>query len=154
MSKLFGIPLDSLAAGLAVILFVAVGAVAALALRHRVFLRLGLRNIPRRPGRSALIVIGLMLGTTIVAAALTTGDTMAHTIRTTAVATLGATDETIAPRGAVDDIPGELGAATGTGWIDESVVAEVESVAFRSTHDGESVRIVVEGTRAGRRAYH
>jgi hypothetical protein len=32
--------------------------------------------------------------------------------------------------------------------------AEVESVAFRSTHDGENVRIVVEGTRAGRRAYH
>jgi len=32
--------------------------------------------------------------------------------------------------------------------------AEVESVAFRSTHDGESVRIVVEGTRAARRAYH
>jgi hypothetical protein len=32
--------------------------------------------------------------------------------------------------------------------------AEIESVAFRSTHDGESVRIVVEGTRAGRRAYH
>jgi len=32
--------------------------------------------------------------------------------------------------------------------------AEVESVAFRSTHDGDSVRIVVEGTRAGGRAYH
>ena len=32
--------------------------------------------------------------------------------------------------------------------------AEVESVAFRSTHDGDNVRIVVEGTRAGRRAYH
>ena len=81
MSKLFGIPLDSLAAGLAVILFVAVGAVAALALRHRVLLRLGLRNIPRRPGRSALIVIGLMLGTTLFAAALATGDTMSTTIR-------------------------------------------------------------------------
>ncbi len=54
---------------------------------------------------------------------------MAHTIRTTAVATLGATDETIAPKGAVDDIPGELGAATGTGWIDESVVVDVERAA-------------------------
>ena len=65
-------------------------------------------------------MVGLMLGTTIIAAALTTGDTMSHTIRTTAVATLGATDETIAPKGAVDDIPGALGAASGTGWVAES----------------------------------
>ncbi len=36
-------------------------------------------------GGRALIVLGLMLGTTIIAAALTTGDTMSHTIRATAV---------------------------------------------------------------------
>jgi hypothetical protein len=32
--------------------------------------------------------------------------------------------------------------------------SDVETVAFRSTHDGEGVRIVVEGTRSGGRAYH
>ena len=68
----------------------------------------------RRAARTALIVVGLMLGTTIIAAALTTGDTMSHTIRATAVAALGETDEVVSAKGAVDDIPGELGAATGT----------------------------------------
>ena len=49
--------------------------------RDPIFLKLGLRNIPRRRGRSALIVVGLMLGTAIIAAALATGDTMSSTIR-------------------------------------------------------------------------
>ena len=57
--------------------------------------------------RSALIVVGLMLGTTIIAAALD-GDTMNHTIRSTAVSALGETDEVVSARGAVEDIPGEL----------------------------------------------
>src|SRR5512146_1743011 len=107
MSKLFGIPLDSLAAVLAVILVVVVGATAALALRQRVFLRLGLRNIGRRPGRSALIVVGLMLGTTLVAAALATGDTMSTTIRSAARSALGPTDEVVAAKG--------IGSALATG---------------------------------------
>ena len=47
-------------------------------------LRLALRNVLRRRGRTALIVVGLMLGTTIIAASLATGDTMSHTIRSTA----------------------------------------------------------------------
>jgi putative ABC transport system permease protein len=126
MKEVFGIPVDSLLVGLLVALAVALGALAVLGLRNRVLVKLAVRSVGRRRGRSALIVVGLMLGTTIVAAALTTGDTMAHTIRATAVTALGATDETIAPKGAADDIPGELGAATGMGWIDESVVSEVE----------------------------
>ena len=40
-----------------------------------------------------------MLGTTIIAAALTTGDTMSQTIRSSATAALGRTDETVAARG-------------------------------------------------------
>ena len=51
-------------------------------------------------GRTALIVVGLMLGTTIIAAALTTGDTMSHTIRPTAVRRSAHTDETVAAKGA------------------------------------------------------
>ena len=113
MKEVFGIPVDSLLAILLVGLGIAVCVVGALALRNRILVKLAVRSVRRRRGRSALIVVGLMLGTTIIAAALTTGDTMSHTIRTTAVATLGATDETIAPKGAVDDIPGALGAASG-----------------------------------------
>ena len=124
MSKLFGIPLDSLAAVLAVILFVAVGVVAALALRHRVFLRLGLRNIPRRPGRSALIVVGLMLGTTLFAAALATGDTMSTTIRSAAVSALGRTDEVVAAKG-IGSALATGGEGTASRYFPESYADEV-----------------------------
>ena len=86
VSKLFGIPIDTLARRPRRRLGVALGVVAALALRNRVFFRLGVRNVAPAAGRSALIVVGLMLGTTIIAAALATGDTMSHTIRASAVA--------------------------------------------------------------------
>ena len=99
MSKLFGLPVETLAVVLAVLLLGAVGMTAALALRNRVFFRLGVRNIGRRPGRSALIVAGLMLGTTLIAAALATGDTMSTTIRSGAISALGPTDEVVAARG-------------------------------------------------------
>jgi putative ABC transport system permease protein len=112
MKELFGIPVGTL--------------LVVLAIRNRVLVRLAVRSARRRPGRSALIVVGLMLGTTIIAAALTTGDTMNHTIRSTAVSALGTTDETVAAKGAVDDIPGALGSATGTGWFDEDVVTKVD----------------------------
>ena len=127
MREVFGIPVDTLLVILAVALVVALGFVAVLAVRNPILLKLAVRNVGRRRGRSALIVVGLMLGTTIIAAALTTGDTMNNTIRGTAVDALGATDETIAARGAVDDIPGALGAATGTGWLAEGTVDRVES---------------------------
>ena len=127
MREVFGIPVDTLLVILAVALAVALGIVAILAVRNRILFKLAVRNVGRRRGRSALIVVGLMLGTAIIAAALTTGDTMNNTIRGTAVAALGATDETIAARGAVDDIPGALGAATGTGWLAEGTVDRVES---------------------------
>jgi putative ABC transport system permease protein len=99
VSKLFGIPVGGLAAALVLMLAVVLAAVAVLALRNRVFLRLGVRNVRRRRGRSALIVVGLMLGTAIVTAALATGDTMSHTIRSAAVSALGQTDEVVAAKG-------------------------------------------------------
>ena len=82
MTKLFGIPVETLAVVLA-------GAARwrrsapsrVLALRNRMFFRMGVRNVRRRPGRSVLIVVGLMLGTAIIAAALATGDTMGRTVR-------------------------------------------------------------------------
>jgi putative ABC transport system permease protein len=143
MQELFGIPIDTLLVILAVALAVALGAIAVLALRNRVLFKLGVRNVGRRRGRSALIVAGLMLGTAIIAAAMTTGDTMNHTIRATALDALGETDETIAPRGAVDDIPGALGAATGTGWLPERTVERVdEALAGTGLVDGINGAIV------------
>ena len=143
MNELFGIPLDTLLVVLVVGLAAAFGTLGILALRNRILLKLALRSATRRPGRSALIVVGLMLGTAIIAAALTTGDTMNHTVRATAVDALGATDETMAPRGAVDDIPGALGAATGTGWVDGSAVDRVEAaLADSGLVDGVTGAIV------------
>ena len=107
MSRLFGIPVAELAVVLVFLLALALAVVAALALRNRAFLRLGVRNIRRRRARSALIVVGLMLGTTIIAAALATGDTMSHTIRSAATSALGQTDEVVAAKG--------IGATLGTG---------------------------------------
>jgi putative ABC transport system permease protein len=127
VNELFGIPIDTLLLVLGILLAAALGTLGVLALRNRILLKLAVRSATRRPGRSALIVVGLMLGTAIIAAALTTGDTMNHTVRATAVDALGATDETMAPRGAVDDIPGALGDATGMGWVDEATVGRVEA---------------------------
>jgi hypothetical protein len=100
MTELFGLPVTTLVVVLTSALAAALAVVAALALRNRIFLRLALRNVRRRRGRSALIVVGLMLGTAIIAAAMATGDTMSSTIRSAAVSSLGQTDELVSARGA------------------------------------------------------
>ena len=99
MTKLFGMPVGTLAVVLSITLVVVLSVVAILALRNPVLVRLGVRNIRRRPARSALIVVGSMLGTVIIAAALATGDSMSQTIRSSATAALGRTDEVVAARG-------------------------------------------------------
>ncbi len=136
MNELFGIPLDTLLVILAVALGIAFGILAVLVVRNPVLFRLGVRNVGRRRGRTGLIVLGLMLGTTIVAAALVTGDTMSHTIRTTATAALGQTDEIVSARGAVDDIPGDLGQASGVAWMSDSLVGEIQSTLGPDLTDG------------------
>lgn len=132
MQELFGVPIDTMLAIVLGALGVALATLGVLALRNRVLVRLGVRNVGRRRARSALIVVGLMLGTTIIAAALVTGDTMSNTIRTSAVRAIGDTDEIVSVKGAVDDIPGDLGTAVGTGYFDESVVQRVEQATRAS----------------------
>ena len=113
MSKIFGIPVDRLTAVLTVLLVLALTAIAAMALRNRVFLRLGVRGVLRRGGRTALIVLGLMLGTTIISAALATGDTMSHTIRSSATTALGQTDEVVGAKGIDAALASPNGGSTG-----------------------------------------
>jgi putative ABC transport system permease protein len=114
MSKIFGIPVGGLTAVLTILLLLALAFIAVLAMRNRVFFRLGVRGLRRRRGRTLLIVVGLMLGTTIISAALATGDTMSHTIRSSATTALGQTDEVVAAKG----IEAALASADGgsTGW--------------------------------------
>jgi putative ABC transport system permease protein len=126
MQRLFGVPLGSLAVGLVVVVGAAVAVITTLALRNRVFLRLGVRNVRRRPGRSALIVVGLMLATAIIAAALGTGDTMGRTVRGSVVRALGNSDEWVTARGVKAAADGELGSSTGLRKFDASVVPVVD----------------------------
>ncbi|HEX7256216.1 MAG TPA: FtsX-like permease family protein [Gaiellaceae bacterium] len=126
MNELFGIPMDSLALGIVVALAVLLGAIGALAVRNRIFLKLGIRNMTRRPARTALIVLGLMLGTAIISSALATGDTMSHTIRSSAITSLGQTDELVSVRGADVEADIELGSTTGIEYFDERIFPEVE----------------------------
>ena len=99
-----------------------VSVVSAFALRNRVFFKLGVRNVRRRRGRTALIVTGLMLGTTIIAAALASGDTMSHTIRMSAIETLGSTDEIVSVKRADVNTDVPLGEATSVEYFSEDVV--------------------------------
>ncbi|MEW6583557.1 MAG: FtsX-like permease family protein, partial [Actinomycetota bacterium] len=142
MNELFGIPVGALAAGLAVAVAAALAALALLAARDPVLVRLGVRDVRRRRGRTALIVAGLTLGTAIIAAALTTGDTMSHTIRSTAVRSLGMTDEVVAARGALADVPGELGDATGIRYLDEDAAGRVAGT-LRGTGLADGVTPVI-----------
>ncbi|MBD0290616.1 MAG: FtsX-like permease family protein [Thermoleophilia bacterium] len=144
MHELFGIPVGALALVLAGIVGAALAALAVVAVRNRVFVRLGVRNVRRRPGRSALIVTGLMLGTAIIAAALATGDTMSHTIRQTAVVSLGQTDEVISAAGADVQLMEGTVEAAGIRYFPEGHYREVADALSRSPLVGGVAPAVVE----------
>jgi len=81
-----------------------VGAVTAILLylaflwwRNPVLMKIGLRNLTRRKGQSALIVIGLTLSTIIVISSLGVGDTLRFSVQKQAVSAYGKVDEIIAP---------------------------------------------------------
>ena len=65
--------------------------------RNPVLMKIGLRNLVRRPMQSALIVIGLTLSTIIVISSLGIGDTLRLSIQRQAIAAYGEVDEIIAP---------------------------------------------------------
>ncbi|MFN8487778.1 MAG: FtsX-like permease family protein [Caldilineaceae bacterium] len=66
-------------------------------LRKPVLAKLGVRNIPRRPAQSILIVLGLTLSTIIIVSSLSTGDTLSYSVQRHAVEAYGEVDEVIAP---------------------------------------------------------
>ena len=82
--------------------------------RHRMMLKLGLRNIARRRTQSLLIITGLTLSTTIITSALGIGDTMTASIRNSATSSIGTIDQMVsaAPGGGDGFGAFGLGAAT------------------------------------------
>lgn len=137
MDRLAGIPVGGLAVALAVILVAVAVTLGVLAVRNRAFVRLASRNVTRRRGRSALIVGGLMLATAIISSSLATGDTMARTVRSSALRSLGDTDETVVVAGAELSPLLQAEETTRSGWFDEGVADDVrDAVAGSGLVDG------------------
>src|SRR5260221_7122599 len=107
MTQLLGIPLDLLAKTLVIITALIIIGVLILAIRNRIFFKIGVRNIPRRRGQMMLIVCALMLSTTLLTGVLATGDVIEAGVQTVAVYNLGSVDEAITgghgPLGTFDD---------------------------------------------------
>ncbi len=95
MQELFGISMASIMAVMLVLLFACLAVIAFIAWRRPVIFKLGIRNIPRRKAQTVLIVVGLMLSTLIIAAALGTGDTLNNSVSTAVYQQLGPVDEIV-----------------------------------------------------------
>ena len=89
--------LDSVALYLAVALGLILAGAALISLRNPIIGKLGVRNIPRRPAQSTLIVIGLTLSTMIIVSALSLGDTLNETVRRQTIDAYGQIDQVVSP---------------------------------------------------------
>ncbi|HEX3721579.1 MAG TPA: FtsX-like permease family protein [Nitrolancea sp.] len=92
---MFGVSMTSIMIVLLILLAICLSSGLWVLWRQRVIFKMGMRNIPRRPAQTTLIIIGLMLSTLIVSAALTTGDTLNNTITSVVYNLMGRTDELI-----------------------------------------------------------
>src|SRR5215217_9437494 len=80
MTEIFGVPMSGIMIVLVILLVLCLLTVAWVAIRRPVIFKLGIRNIPRRKAQTILIVVGLMLSTLIISAALGTGDTVDYSL--------------------------------------------------------------------------
>ena len=92
MEELFGVDIDILAGVSSGLMLVAVLIVTILGLRNRLLVKMAIRNIPRRPAQSVVIMFGLTLSTAIICAALSIGDTVTTSIRYAVLQGLGNSD--------------------------------------------------------------
>src|SRR5438067_1753906 len=96
MNNIFGLSMTTIMLVVLAIMGLCLLTSALIAWRNRVIFRMALRNIPRRKAQTILIMVGLMLSTLIIAASLTTGDTLDYSITKSSYDGLGQVDETIA----------------------------------------------------------
>ncbi len=95
MNEIFGIPMSAIMAVLLVMLGICLLVVLWIAWRRTLLFKMGLRNVPRRPAQTVLVIIGLMLSTLIIAAAFGTGDTIDNSVTSLTYETLGPVDELV-----------------------------------------------------------
>src|SRR5437867_250891 len=120
MDEVFGIAMSTIVTVLVAMLALCLLTVAWVAWRRPVIFKLGIRNIPRRKAQTILIVVGLMLSTMIISAALGVGDTVDYSITDEVYQQLGHVDEAVvasrdveAQASAADNVTMD-GAALGT----------------------------------------
>src|SRR5829696_8887834 len=155
MDKLFGIPTGQLTLILLAICASGALVLAFLALRDRTSFKMAVRNAPRRPTQTALILLGLMLATLLFSAAFTTGATLTNSLRTQALENIGRVDVVVK---AEQPESGDVAFGPGAGgapaleerekYFDESLVGKirdhlsgVESVAGVAPLAKESVPV-------------
>jgi putative ABC transport system permease protein len=92
MEQLFGIPTASLLPVLLVIVAILLLLIVLLSLKNRFVLNLIVKELPRRPAQTSLIIAGLAFSTVIITVALITGETLTHSIRNQSLTSLGKTD--------------------------------------------------------------
>ncbi|MGQ0535054.1 MAG: FtsX-like permease family protein [Methanobacteriota archaeon] len=119
----------------------ALGYVAFLARRDPVAFRMGMRNPRRRRLQTLAVVLGLMVGTAVIASALTTGDSTTEGIRAETYRALGEADEIVSIEGGLyfpewvlsrlREDPDVAGATDGTAGL------LVEDVAVNDTSTGQ-----------------
>jgi putative ABC transport system permease protein len=132
MNDIFGIPMAGLMMVLLTLLGISLLGVAWVAWRKPVIFKLGVRNIPRRKAQTTLIVVGLMLSTLIISAALGTGDTLHHSLTKDTYDNLGHVDQLV-----VASTEFEAPDIDTAAKIDESVLATVDTaLANDSNVDG------------------
>ena len=155
MSELLGVPTEQLTLVLSGVFAAGALILAFLAARDRSSFRMAVRNIPRRPTQTALILLGLMLATLLFSAAFTTGTTLTNSLRTQALENIGRVDVVVKAEqpesGSVAFGPGAGGAPaleTRERYFDESLVGKirghlsgVESVAGVAPLAKESVPV-------------
>jgi putative ABC transport system permease protein len=124
MNEVFGLRTTSIMQVLIVIFACCIATGVWILLRNRVVFKLGIRNLPRRPSQTILIIVGLMLSTLIIAAAFTTGDTLNYSIKGETLDLLGPSDEFVVLS---TDSEGEALGATEGAQIPESIAAKVET---------------------------
>src|SRR3990172_2297941 len=98
MDDMFGLSMNVILYVLLGILGVCLCSVLYVLLRNRIMFQIGVRNIPRRPAQTVLIVLGLMLSTLIISAAFTTGDTVDASISNQTFSLMGHMDEALLHR--------------------------------------------------------
>ena len=130
--------LNSVALYLAVALGLILAGAALISLRNPIIGKLGIRNIPRRPTQSALIVFGLTLSTMIIVSALSLGDTLENTIRRQTIDAYGQIDQVVSPPFLMD-----LTQLAGGGAIDPESASSPESAALLNALTGGDLNALI-----------